>query len=219
MNPVFSALMRNYPDLAPCHADIENAYALLERGFAGGGQLLVCGNGGSAADSEHLVAELMKGFILKRALSSDHSARFAAHFGDEGAALAAQLEGALPAIALTGHNSLSTAVANDGAPDAMFAQQVWGYGRANDVLLAITTSGNSINVLNALRVAKVRGLKTIGLTGQSGGAMKELCDVTICVPCEVTHEIQERHLPIYHALAIALEARFFGVAASESISG
>lgn len=210
MNPVFSALVRNYPDLQPCHADIENACAMLERSFAGGGKLLVCGNGGSAADSEHLVAELMKGFILKRALSSADSARFAAQFGDEGAALAAQLEGALPAIALTGHNSLSTAVANDGAPDAMFAQQVWGYGQSDDVLLAITTSGNSTNVLNALRVAKVKGLKTIGLTGQSGGAMKALCDITICVPCDVTHEIQERHLPIYHALAIALENRFFG---------
>ena len=210
MHPVFSALTRNYPDLASCQNDIESAATILENCYANGGKLLVCGNGGSAADSEHLVAELMKGFILKRALSSADSARFAAQFGDEGAALAAQLEGALPAIALTGHTSLSTAVANDGAPHAMFAQQVWGYGQPNDVLLAITTSGNSVNVINALRVAKVKGLKTIGLTGASGGAMKALCDVTICVPCEITHEIQERHLPIYHAWAIALEARFFG---------
>lgn len=210
MPPIFSVLTRNYPDLEPIRADIENAYAILERSFAGGGKLLVCGNGGSAADSEHLVAELMKGFVLKRALNQETRARFAAKFGDEGAGLAAQLEGALPAIALTGHNSLSTAVANDGAPDAMFAQQVWGYGRSGDVLLAISTSGHSKNVVNALRVAAVVGLQTIGLTGKSGGAMKALCDVTICVPCDVTHEIQERHLPIYHALAIALEARFFG---------
>ena len=210
MNPVFSVLTRNYPDLAPCQFDIENAYTLMENSFASGHKLLVCGNGGSAADSEHLVAELMKGFVLKRALDEETRARFADRFGAEGAVLAAQLEGALPAIALTGHNSLSTAVANDGAPDAMFAQQVWGYGQKGDVLLAITTSGNSVNVLNALRVAAVKGLKTIGLTGQSGGAMKALCDVTVCVGCEVTHEIQERHLPIYHAWAIALEARFFG---------
>ena len=210
MNPIFSALGRNYPDLTPCLDSIESAYAILERSFADGHKLLVCGNGGSAADSEHLVAELMKGFILKRALDEQTRARFADEFGDEGAALAAQLEGALPAIALTGHNSLSTAVANDGAPHAMFAQQVWGYGQKGDVLLAITTSGNSANVINALRVAKVIGLKTIGLTGKSGGAMKELCDVTLYVPCEITHEIQERHLPIYHALAIALENRFFG---------
>lgn len=210
MNPTFSALCRNYPDLAPCRADIETAYSMMENSFAGGNKLLVCGNGGSASDSEHLVGELMKGFILKRALSEETRARFAAKFGEKGAALAAQLEGALPAIALTGHNSLSTAVANDGAPDAMFAQQVWGYGQSGDVLLAITTSGNSVNVLNALRVAKVKGLKTIGLTGASGGAMKALCDVTICVQCDVTHEIQERHLPIYHAWAIALETRFFG---------
>ncbi len=210
MNPTFSALARNYPDLASCQNDIERAYNLMETSFASGHKLLVCGNGGSAADSEHLVAELMKGFILKRELPDETRARFADKFGPEGAQLAAQLEGALPAIALTGHNSLSTAVANDGAPNAMFAQQVWGYGQSGDVLLAITTSGNSTNVLNALRVAKIKGLKTIGLTGQSGGAMKALCDAIVCVPCEVTHEIQERHLPIYHAWAIALEARFFG---------
>ena len=210
MNPVFSALVGNYPDLAPCQSDIERACALMENSFANGHKLLVCGNGGSAADSEHLVAELMKGFVLKRALDEETRARFADRFGAEGAALAAQLEGALPAIALTGHNSLSTAVANDGAPDAMFAQQVWGYGQSGDVLLAISTSGNSKNVSNALRVAGVMGLQTIGLTGKSGGALKSLCDVTVCVPCEVTHEIQERHLPIYHAWAIALESRFFG---------
>ena len=209
MHPVFSALIRNYPDLEPCASDIESAATILENCYQSGGKLLVCGNGGSAADSEHLVAELMKGFLLKRSLSSAESARFSEQFGAEGAALAAQLEGALPAIALTSHNSLSTAVANDGAPDAMFAQQVWGYGQAGDVLLAISTSGNAVNVRNALRVARVKELKTIGLTGKSGGALKSLCDVTICVPCEVTHEIQERHLPIYHALAIALEARFF----------
>ena len=210
MNPTFSALVRNYPDLAPCQNEIETAYQILEKCFADGHKLLVCGNGGSAADSEHLVAELMKGFILKRALDEKTRARFAEKFGDDGARLAAQLEGALPAIALTGHNSLSTAVANDGAPDAMFAQQVWGYGRKGDVLLALSTSGNAVNVCNALRVAAVVGLQTIGLTGKSGGALKSLCDVTIRVPCEITHEIQERHLPIYHALAIALEARFFG---------
>ena len=209
MNPVFSALIRNYPDLAPCQSDIESAAVMLENCYQSGGKLLVCGNGGSAADSEHLVAELMKGFLLKRPLDADWRARFAEQFGDEGETLAAQLEGALPAIALTGHNSLSTAVANDGAPDAMFAQQVWGYGQSGDVLLAISTSGNAVNVRNALRVARVKKLKTIGLTGKSGGALKSLCDVTICVPCEITHEIQERHLPIYHALAIALEARFF----------
>ena len=210
MNPTFSALARNYPDLEPCLGDIENAYTILERGFADGRKLLVCGNGGSASDSEHLVGELMKGFILKRALDDETRARFANKFGAEGVSLAAQLEGALPAIALTGHNSLSTAVANDGAPDAMFAQQVWGYGRKGDVLLAISTSGDAKNVINALRVAAVAGLQTIGLTGKSGGAIKDLCDVTIRVPSGVTHEIQERHLPIYHALAIALEARFFG---------
>lgn len=211
MNPIFSALIRNYPDLEPCGGDIEHAYAILERSFAGGNKLLVCGNGGSASDSEHLVAELMKGFILKRALDDETRARFADKFGEQGAALAAQLEGALPAIALTGHNSLSTAVANDGAPGAMFAQQVWGYGQSGDVLLAISTSGNAQNVINALRVAGVVGLQTIGLTGKSGGAMKSLCNVTICVPSDVTHEIQERHLPIYHALAIALETRFFEI--------
>ena len=210
MNPIFSALVSNYPDLELCRADIENAYQMLEKCFASGGKLLVCGNGGSASDSEHLVGELMKGFILKRALDEETRARFTENFGDEGAQIAAQLEGALPAIALTGHNSLSTAVANDGAPDAVFAQQVWGYGKAGDVLLAISTSGNAVNVSHALRVAGVMGLQTIGLTGKSGGALRSLCDVCICVPCDVTHEIQERHLPIYHALAIALENRFFG---------
>lgn len=209
MNPVFSALLRNYPDLEPCRADIERAYQLLEECFAGGGQLLVCGNGGSAADSEHLVGELMKGFLLKRPIAGELRARLTHQFGEEGAALAATLQGALPAIALTAHSALSTAVCNDGAPDAIFAQQIVGYGHGGDVLMVISTSGHSKNVLNALRVARAMSLKTIGLSGQSGGALRELCDATIRVPGSVTHEIQERHLPIYHALAIALEARFF----------
>lgn len=207
---LLEALGARYPDLRPCLGDVARAFEVLERSFRQGGKLLVCGNGGSAADSEHIVGELMKGFKLRRPVPEDFRRQLGETFGAEGAYLAEHLQGALPAISLVSQSALLTAFANDVAADLGFAQQVYGYGRAGDVLLGISTSGNAPSVLHALRVARGLGLSTLGLSGRSGGKMKALCDVAICVPASETLEIQERHLPIYHTLCLMLEEAFFG---------
>lgn len=210
MNPYFARLASRYPELEAIQPEIQRTFELLTGVFEGGGQLLLCGNGGSAADCEHIAAELVNKFERQRPLSDLRKSEFAATFGPEGAFLADHLQGALPALSLVSQTSLMTALANDVAADFLFAQQVWTYGRPGDALLAITTSGNSGNVIQALRVARVMGLKTIGLTGRDGGKMRELCDECVIVPLDVTSQIQERHLPIYHALCGALEEHFFG---------
>lgn len=210
MHPTVAALGQSYPDLAPCLADVQAAYEALVAGFAQRGQLLVCGNGGSAADADHIVGELVKGFMLPRPVPESFRARLVRDHGETGKLLADRLQGGLPAIALGAHTALATAFANDVAPELVFAQQVYAYGRAGDVLLGISTSGRSGNVLQALRVARSLGVRTLGLTGRSGGQMAPLCDVLVRVPFDETPRIQERHLPIYHALCIAVEAHFFG---------
>jgi D-sedoheptulose 7-phosphate isomerase len=209
MDHVLQALVEHHPDLSECIPSIALAFDTLAAGFAGGGKLLVCGNGGSAADSEHIVGELMKGFASRRPVPAETRRRLVDRCGDAGNYLADHLQGALAAIALVSHSALQTAFANDVAADMGFAQQVYGYGRAGDCLLAISTSGNAVNVVHALQVAHVLGLRTVGLTGPGGGAMAELCDVTICAPGARTPEIQEHHLPIYHALCEMLEEAFF----------
>ena len=203
-------LGERYPDLRSCLPDIARAFERLRDSFSQGGKLLICGNGGSAADSEHMVGELMKGFKLKRPLPDEDRQKFVNAFPEDGPYLAEHLQGALPALSLVSQSALFTAFANDVAADMVYAQQVYGYGRPNDVLLGISTSGDAENVLNALRVAKALGLGTLGLTGQSGGRMRALCDVTICAPFTEVFEIQERHLPIYHTLCLMLEQAFFG---------
>ena len=210
MTDILSTLQHRYPDLAPAIPSVRAAYDLLAATYHGGGKLLICGNGGSAADSDHIVGELMKGFELKRPIGDALRQRLLAENPDVGSYLADQLQGALPAIALTNHLALISAVSNDTAGDMMFAQQVVGYGRPGDAIIGISTSGNSGNVLHALRVARALDMRTIGLTGRTGGAMRDVCDVTICVPYDRTLEIQERHLPIYHALCVLLELEFFG---------
>ena len=182
------------------------AFALLRGAFAGGNKLLVCGNGGSAADSEHIVAELMKGFLKRRPIPAGDAAKLDAFGGKE---LGPRLQGALAAISLPSQMSLLTAVANDGDYDLTFAQQVYGLGRGGDVLLAISTSGKSANVCNAVTVAKAFGLKSIALTGKTGGDLASLADVAIKVPSDNVAEIQELHLPVYHWLSTELEAAFF----------
>lgn len=194
-------LLERYPKLEGCREDILKAFLAMEDTFKKGGKLLICGNGGSAADSDHIVGELMKGFRKKCPLSQEKREKLGS--------LSDHLQEALPAISLTGHQALSTAFLNDVAPDMVFAQQVYGYGRKNDSLLAITTSGNSENVLNAVKVAKALELKVIGLTGPQGGELKKLADICICVPGESTADIQELHLPVYHALCAMLEDAFF----------
>ena len=206
---ILDEAIATHPRLHGCRGDIESAAKTMCASYRKGGKLLVCGNGGSAADAEHIVGELMKGFRLKRPLPPELRARFADAHPSLGPMLADSLQGALPAIALTGHASLSTAFANDVDPLLVFAQQVYGYGRTGDVLLGLTTSGNSKNVLLAVVAARALGLTTIGLTGAGGGELARLCDLTIKVPETETARVQELHLPVYHALCTILEAELF----------
>ena len=209
MHILLEKLIANYPDLKTTASQIEEAFELWKNSFANGHKTLVCGNGGSAADSEHIVGELMKGFMLKRSLPPKEQAQLVNEYGEIGAYLGKHLQGALPAISLVSQTSLITAFANDVAADLVFAQQVYGYGEPGDILVGLSTSGNSANVLHAMRVAKTKGMATIGFTGRDGGTMKELCDVVIPVPYSSTPDIQERHLAVYHTLCAMLEAEFF----------
>lgn len=197
----FERLFLRYPALEGIRTDIAEAYRILEESYEHGGKLLTCGNGGSAADSDHIVGELMKGFYKNRPLEGEKLKKIGT--------LGEKLQGALPAIALTGQIALSTAFANDVDPEMIFAQQVYGYGRMGDVLLGLSTSGNSVNVCNAARVAKAYGMRIISLTGRDGGKLKELSDVCVIVPAQQTADIQELHLPIYHTLCAMLEEHFF----------
>ncbi len=210
MNTHILQLGRDYPDLQPCLPDVEKALGLISSAFSTSNRLLVCGNGGSAADADHIVGELVKGFLLKRPVPSAYKQRLETTYLDCGAYLAANLQGGLPAINLCAHTALATAFSNDVASDLVFAQQVYVYGRPGDVLVGISTSGRSTNVLHALRVARLNGIHTVGLTGKIGGDMTSITDVLIKVPYDQTPRIQERHLPIYHALCVALEDGFFG---------
>lgn len=203
------ALVRRHPALDACRADIASAYALLERTFAGGGKLLVCGNGGSAADADHIVGELMKGFRRARRPSGATAERLRAADPEMGPRLAARLQVGLPAINLASGIALPTAFANDEDPGLVFAQQVLGLGRPGDALLGISTSGNAANVIAALLAARAVGMATVGLTGASGGRMRGRCDVLVAVPAARTFEVQELHLPVYHCLCAMLEDRFF----------
>ncbi|MDR1532775.1 MAG: SIS domain-containing protein [Clostridiales bacterium] len=202
-------LLEKHPELKPQTENIHKAYEIMESAFAKGGTLLVCGNGGSASDAEHIVGELMKGFKRPRPLEAAVCGRFAARYPLEGEYLARHLQGALPAVALSAHSALFTAFCNDVAADMAFAQQVHGYGRQGDVLLALSTSGNSGNILNAVRVANVKGVASVGITGAGGGQLAAECACCVRLPSGDTAEIQELTLPLYHALCAALEEYFF----------
>ncbi len=203
-------LIDRYPSLNTCIEDIIKTYQFLEKTYSEGHKLLVCGNGGSASDSEHIVGELMKEFKLKRKVYSGQADAMIAIDPEMGAVLAKHLQGALPAITLTAHSSLTTAFMNDSEPVLVFAQQVNGYGSTGDSFLGISTSGNSENVLYAAITAKARGLKVIGLTGAKENKLEKIADVCIHVPETETYKIQELHLPVYHALCLMLEDHFFG---------
>ena len=203
------SLVQRYPELECCKESIIGAYRILEESYANRGKLLVAGNGGSAADSEHIVGELMKGFVKPRRISDDFAKALNAADGELGGVLGRFLQGALPAIALDGHMALTTAYMNDCEPLLCFAQQVNGYGSAGDVFLGISTSGNSKNILFAATVAKAKGLKVIGLTGERDSKLAAMADVCVRVPQTETFKIQEYHLPVYHCLCLMLEERFF----------
>lgn len=202
-------LIERYPVLADSEADICEAYRILEMAFSTGKKLLVCGNGGSAADSDHIVGELMKGFSQTRKIDGMLAEKLREIDAEYGRKLAEKLQCALPAIALSNHNALNTAYLNDVDGLLCFAQQVMGYGEKGDVLWGITTSGNAQNVLYAAVTARTKGLKVIGMTGKTGGKLAKYTDVCMQVNEMETYKVQELHLPIYHCLCRMLEKRFF----------
>lgn len=203
-------LINRYPVLEPVKEAIFQAYCILEKCYEGGGKLLIGGNGGSSADSEHIVGELMKGFCKKRQVPEDFAGKLMEADKERGKYLAEKLQQGLPAIALTGHTALSTAYLNDVDGLLTIAQQLYGYGKKGDVFLGISTSGNSENILYAAAAARAMEIPVIALTGKDGGRLAEAADVAIIVPEQETYRIQELHLPVYHALCLMLEERFFG---------
>ena len=203
------ALMVRYPALIAVRAELEEAFYAIYNCYRSGGKLLICGNGGSAADSEHIVGELMKSFKMKRPIDCAVAERLR-EMGEDGMALAEKLEGALPAIALCGHTALSTAFGNDKDGFMVFAQQVYGYGDSGDLLLCLTTSGNSKNCVYATEVAKAKGMTVMAITGEGGGRMSGLADICVALPERETYLVQELTLPVYHWLCAELETAFFG---------
>lgn len=203
-------LFGNYPELTGCRDCILAAFNVMRECYQSGGLIMTCGNGGSASDASHIVGELMKSFKCKRPLSEEQRNRLMSLFPQEGTMLAENLQQAVPALALTDQVTLNTAYLNDVSSDMIFAQQVFGYGKKGDVLIGISTSGNSHDVVNACKVAKTFGIHTIALTGEKGGLLADICEVTITVPALETYRVQEYHLPIYHTLCAMLECEFWG---------
>jgi D-sedoheptulose 7-phosphate isomerase len=217
MDPTLQTLYRKYPDLTAISSDIDQAAQLLVASYRAGGKVLICGNGGSAADAEHLVGELMKSYISPRPIPESLRKTLAGANPEYGPYLADHLQGALPAISLVSQVGLLTAIANDIAADMIFAQQVYGYGRPGDLLIAISTSGNSRSVLRAAEVARALNMAVLGFSNRTGGALAPLCTVCVRAPADLTADAQERHLAIYHALCAMIEQAMFapgaGVAA------
>lgn len=209
---ILDDLIKRHPVLSICRNEIMDAYLILEQCFFNGNKLLICGNGGSASDADHIVGELMKSFKIERKLDNLLVEKIKSLDNEKGAMIVEKIQQGLPAIALHNHSSLNTAFLNDveNGKDYIYAQQLLGYGKASDVLLAISTSGNSTNVYNAALVAKAKGMKVIALTGNDGGVLKSIADISIVIPFKETYIIQEYHLPVYHCLCLMLEKRFFG---------
>ena len=203
-------LIGRYPQLLSVKDEIREASEYLIKCYQKGGKVLACGNGGSSCDADHIVGELMKGFENNRSIGESLKKKLSDINGGRGIYLAEKLQHGLPAISLSAHNALVTAVANDTDANLIFAQQVVGYGNAGDVLIAISSSGNSQNVIDAAITAKAKGMIVIGLTGETGGRMKQFCDVLINVPGRRTLFVQELHLPVYHVLCLIVESHFFG---------
>lgn len=203
-------LIKRYPVLEGIRDSLIDAYLLMEQSYLNGGKLLIAGNGGSASDSEHIAGELMKSFKLERRISDELKDKLIGIDSVRGEQLAKNLQQPLLAIPLVAHEALSTAYINDVDGYGVYAQQMLGFGKAGDVFLAISTSGNSKNVMNATVVARALGVKIIGLTGEKGGELAEVADVAVKAPSSETYMIQELHLPIYHCWCLMLEERFFG---------
>lgn len=192
-------LYEKYPVLEERKQEIETAIQMILDTYQKGGKLLLCGNGGSCSDCEHIVGELMKGFLLPRPVTDERIPEY----------LRKNLQGSLPAISLTSQSAILSAFANDVEPSMVYAQMVYGYAKENDLFIGLSTSGNSQNVVNAAEVAKTLGIRTIALTGQKESKLSELCDITIKVPETDTYKIQELHLPVYHYICATVEERMF----------
>ena len=205
---IFKELFKRYPSLNAAKASLLSAYNMICSTYESGGPLYVCGNGGSASDSEHIVGELLKSFKKPRKIDPKTESTLLA-LGEDGKHLLENLEGALPAVSLTSQTAVLTAFANDKAWDIAIAQQLYGLGRSGDCLLTLSTSGNSKNCVFAALLAKAKGIKTVALTGNSGGKLKGICNECICVPETETYKVQELHLPIYHCLCAMLEEELF----------
>lgn len=210
MNAKLTELFERYPVLASIENDIVTAENMMLDTYYKGGKILACGNGGSCSDANHIVGELMKGFLLKRPMTADIRAKFEAALGAEAEDFAKKLQRGIPAIALDAANALFTAYANDVDADYVYAQLVFGYAKENDMLIGISTSGNSKNVVNAMKAAKAMGIKTLGLTGARESKLSAIADCTIRVPETETFKVQEYHLPVYHYLCAIVEEKVFG---------
>lgn len=206
---ILDEFIQKYPELLPQKDNIYDTFEIIKNAFSKGNRLYICGNGGSSADSLHIVGELMKSFMENRLVKESTKKALRKEYPEDAAFFAEHLHEALPAFALLNSTSLETAYSNDVCPEMVFAQQVYGYGKKGDVLLGISTSGNSKNVINAVKVANVIGMHTIALTGKDGGVLKNISETSIVAPRNVVYEIQEMHLPIYHVLCIMLEKYFF----------
>lgn len=204
-------LIHRYPQLANIIVKINEASERLLRCYQNGNKLLICGNGGSSSDSDHIAGELLKGFEQKRSLDDSVRNSLISSSAKRGLYLADKLQAGLPAISLSAHAGLITAVANDTDATLIYAQQVMGFGNPGDVLLGISTSGNAQNVLDAAITARAKGMTVIGLTGETGGKLKAFCDILINVPEKRTAYVQELHLPVYHTLCLIIENHFFGI--------
>ena len=205
---IYEELFNRYPTLNVVKESVLNAFELIKSVYLQGGTLYCCGNGGSAADSEHIVGELLKSFKKPRKID-ENVAKNLLEFGEDGAYLLSKLEGALPAVSLVSQTGILTAFSNDKSWDTAIAQQLYGLGKQGDCLLALSTSGNSKNCMYAVLAAKAKGIKTVAFAGALGGNLKEVCDECICVPATETYQVQELHLPIYHCLCAMLEEEFF----------
>lgn len=201
-------LLTRYPSLNQCEKDINLATKTLISCYEGGGKLLLCGNGGSSSDCDHIVGELMKGFMKKRPLTDKQKSKMKKSF-DISDDVLGKLQGGLPAISLPSFSALNTAFCNDVDPELIYAQAVLGLAKKGDVLIALSTSGNSKNVVRAVEVAKALGVTVISMTGESGGKLKPISNVCICVPETETYKVQELHLPVYHYICAEIENHFF----------
>lgn len=208
-NEILLGLLNRYPALNDCSISIQEAIEGIITCFELDGKLLACGNGGSAADCEHIVGELMKSFRLPRYLEQETQDRLYTMYPNDATLMIQNLQRAVPAISLVSQTALMTAFGNDVSSQMVFAQQVFSYGRPGDILLAISTSGNSANILYAAQIARLQGVKVIALTGRNGGRLKQYSDTSICVPSDITYQIQEYHLPVYHCICACVENELF----------